>query len=191
MGAILDEGESAKPMSFWLKELLHDQVAACQYHIDLLTSWDAYAEHLTELCEALSGRRVALLLPEYVGLVLTGQLPEAQRSDLHGSILPASRRCCRALVELCESLAKRLQIYLQPGSVAVLDDDGLYLARLAVRPAGLPGQPGQADDDPLRTGAVAGLRRRLTKGIQRAAELAGHPLILLRQRCCWRTLAGR
>ena len=63
------------------------KVAACQYHIDLLTSWDAYAEHLTELCEDAAGQGAELLLlPEYAGLVLTGQLPETQRSDLHGSI---------------------------------------------------------------------------------------------------------
>ncbi|WP_342594484.1 nitrilase-related carbon-nitrogen hydrolase [Salinicola lusitanus] len=105
------------------------KVAACQYHIDLLTSWDAYAEHLTELCEAAAGQGAELLLlPEYAGLVLTGQLPEAQRSDLHGSIAGIQPLLPRWLA-LCESLAKRLQIHLQPGSVAVLDDDGLYRNR--------------------------------------------------------------
>ncbi|KFF50003.1 amidohydrolase [Gammaproteobacteria bacterium MFB021] len=105
------------------------KVAACQYHIDLLTSWDTYAEHLTELCEAAAGQGAELLLlPEYAGMVLTGQLPEAQRSDLHGSIVGIQALLPRWL-ELCESLANRLQIYLQPGSVAVRDNDGLYRNR--------------------------------------------------------------
>ena len=63
------------------------KVAACQYHIDLLPNWEAYADHLTALCEEAAGQGAdLLLLPEYAGLVLTGLLPEATRGDLHGSI---------------------------------------------------------------------------------------------------------
>jgi predicted amidohydrolase len=105
------------------------KLAACQYHIDLLETWDAYARHLTKLCEeaAQQGAQL-LLLPEYAGLVLSGQLPAEQRGDLQGSIagiqplLPAWR-------ELCEGLAKRLGVYLQPGSLPVLDSDGRYRNR--------------------------------------------------------------
>ncbi|KTT41620.1 amidohydrolase [Pseudomonas oryzihabitans] len=105
------------------------RLAACQYAIELLETWDAYAAHLTELCEeaAAEGSQL-LLLPEYAGLVLSGQLPAAERSDLQGSIagiqplLPAWR-------DLCEGLARRLQLYLQPGSLPVLDDDGRYRNR--------------------------------------------------------------
>ncbi|KTT57590.1 amidohydrolase [Pseudomonas oryzihabitans] len=105
------------------------RLAACQYAIELLETWDAYAAHLTELCEkaAAAGSQL-LLLPEYAGLVLSGQLPAAERSDLQGSIagiqplLPAWR-------DLCEGLAGRLQLYLQPGSLPVLDDDGRYRNR--------------------------------------------------------------
>lgn len=105
------------------------RLAACQYAIELLETWDAYAAHLTELCEeaAAEGSQL-LLLPEYAGLVLSGQLPAAARSDLQGSIagiqplLPAWR-------DLCEGLARRLQLYLQPGSLPVLDDDGRYRNR--------------------------------------------------------------
>ncbi|MGP0149654.1 carbon-nitrogen hydrolase family protein [Pseudomonas oryzihabitans] len=105
------------------------RLAACQYAIELLETWDAYAAHLTELCEeaAAEGSQL-LLLPEYAGLVLSGQLPPAARSDLQDSIagiqslLPAWR-------DLCEGLARRLQLYLQPGSLPVLDDDGWYRNR--------------------------------------------------------------
>ncbi|GAB7528904.1 carbon-nitrogen hydrolase family protein [Pseudomonas sp. 3A(2025)] len=104
-------------------------VAACQYHIDLLETWEAYATHLTELCEraARQGAQL-LLLPEYAGLVLTGQLPAAARSDLHASIVGIQPLLPRWL-QLCDDLARCLKIYLQPGSVAVLDDDGQYRNR--------------------------------------------------------------
>lgn len=105
------------------------KIAACQYHIDLFDTWDAYAEHLTALCEAAAGEGAELLLlPEYAGLVLSGQLPPAQRGDLQASIdgiqplLPAWRG-------LCADLARRLGVYLQPGSVAVRDADGQYRNR--------------------------------------------------------------
>lgn len=105
------------------------KVAACQYHIDLITSWEAYAAHLSALCEEAAGQGAELLLlPEYAGLVLTGQLTEAQRSDLHGSIAGIQPLLPQWLA-LCEALAKRLNIYLQNGSVAVLDDDGVYRNR--------------------------------------------------------------
>lgn len=105
------------------------RLAACQYAIELLDNWSAYAAHLTALCEeaAAEGSQL-LLLPEYAGLVLSGQLPPAERGDLQGSIagiqplLPAWRA-------LCEGLARRLQLYLQPGSLPVLDDDGRYRNR--------------------------------------------------------------
>lgn len=105
------------------------KLAACQYHIELLESWDAYAAHLTELCEEAAGHGAdLLLLPEYAGLVLSGQLSMAQRSDLHGSIAGIQALLPRWL-ELCESLARRLRVHLQPGSVAVQDEDGIYRNR--------------------------------------------------------------
>ena len=105
------------------------RLAACQYAIELLDTWDAYAAHLTSLCEeaAAEGSQL-LLLPEYAGLVLSGQLPPAERGDLQGSIagiqplIPAWRN-------LCESLARRLQLHLLPGSLPELDDDGHYRNR--------------------------------------------------------------
>ncbi|MCY1292627.1 N-carbamoylputrescine amidase [compost metagenome] len=104
-------------------------LAACQYHIDLLPTWDAYAAHLTALCEEAAGQGAQLLLlPEYAGLVLSGQLPEAERGDLQASIAGIQPLLPRWL-ELCEGLARRLGVYLQPGSLPVLDADGLYRNR--------------------------------------------------------------
>lgn len=105
------------------------RLAACQYAIELFEAWDAYARHLETLCsEAVDAGAQLLLLPEYAGLVLSGLLPASQRSDLNASIAGI-----QPLVEpwftLCEGLARRWGIYFQPGSIAVLDDDGHYRNR--------------------------------------------------------------
>ncbi|MDA7087264.1 carbon-nitrogen hydrolase family protein [Pseudomonas sp. SA3-5] len=105
------------------------KLAACQYHIDLLPSWDAYARHLTDLCEDAAGQGAQLLLlPEYAGLVLSGQLPAEQRGDLHASIA-GIQALLPAWIALCAGLAQRLGVYLQPGSLPVLDTDGCYRNR--------------------------------------------------------------
>lgn len=104
-------------------------LAACQYHIDLLETWDAYAEHLTSLCQQAAEQGAQLLLlPEYAGLVLSGQLPAAERSDLHASIAGIQPLVPRWLA-LCEQIARDCNVYLQPGSMPVLDDDGQYRNR--------------------------------------------------------------
>ncbi|UTW06867.1 carbon-nitrogen hydrolase family protein [Pseudomonas benzenivorans] len=105
------------------------RLAACQYHIDLLEDWQAYAEHLDGLCRDAAERGAQiLLLPEYAGLVLSGQLPDAQRGDLHASIA-GIQPLLPAWLELCEDLARRLGVYLQPGSLPVLGADGHYRNR--------------------------------------------------------------
>ena len=104
-------------------------LAACQYHIDLLETWDAYAEHLSSLCQQAAEQGAQLLLlPEYAGLVLSGQLPAAERSDLHASIAGIQPLVPRWLA-LCEQIARDCNVYLQPGSMPVLDDDGQYRNR--------------------------------------------------------------
>lgn len=105
------------------------RLAACQYAIELHETWEAYADHLQGLCaEAVEASARLLLLPEYAGLVLSGQLSAEQRGDLKASIAGI-----QPLIEpwkaLCESLARRWGIYLQPGSVPVQDSDGRYRNR--------------------------------------------------------------
>ena len=104
-------------------------LAACQYHIDLLETWDAYAEHLSTLCQQAAEQGAQLLLlPEYAGLVLSGQLPAVERSDLHASIAGIQPLLPRWLA-LCEQIARDCNVYLQPGSIPVLDNDGQYRNR--------------------------------------------------------------
>lgn len=105
------------------------RVAACQYAIELHETWEAYADHLQGLCaEAVEAGARLLLLPEYAGLVLSGQLTPEQRGDLTASIAGI-----QPLIEpwkaLCAGLAKRWGIYLQPGTLPVLDSDGAYRNR--------------------------------------------------------------
>ncbi|MFV3405636.1 carbon-nitrogen hydrolase family protein [Pseudomonas sp. NY15463] len=105
------------------------RVAACQYAIELHEHWDVYAAHLEGLCaEAAQQGGQLLLLPEYAGLVLSGQLPVAERGDLKACIAGIQPLIAPWLA-LCEGIARRLGVYLQPGSVPVLDADGYYRNR--------------------------------------------------------------
>lgn len=105
------------------------RLAACQYAIERHETWDAYAAHLQGLCaEAVAAGAQLLLLPEYAGLVLSGQLPAEQRSDLRGSIA-GIQPLITLWLELCEGIARRLGVYLQAGSAPVLDPDGRYRNR--------------------------------------------------------------
>lgn len=105
------------------------RLAACQYAIDLYLDWQSYQNHLEQLCQqAVDAQAQLLLLPEYAGMVLTGQLADAERSDLHLSIAAIQPLVGRWWA-LGESLARRHQLYLQPGSVPVRDPDGRYRNR--------------------------------------------------------------
>lgn len=105
------------------------RLAACQYAIELHETWEAYAEHLQGLCaEAVEAGAQLLLLPEYAGLVLSGQLPPERRSDLKGSIA-GIQPLVEPWMALCEGIARRWGIYLQPGSLPVREADGRYRNR--------------------------------------------------------------
>lgn len=115
-------------------------LAACQYKIDLIEDWSAYETHLSSLVsQAVEQGAELLLLPEYAGLVLAGQLPPETRSDLHGSIAGIQPLIPRWMA-LCENLARKHAITLQPGSIPVLDPDGHYRNRAPLfGPQGLIG----------------------------------------------------
>lgn len=105
------------------------KLAACQYAIELIETWETYEAHLTTLVEEAVGQGAQLLLlPEYAALALTGQLDATTRSDLHGSIA-GIQPLIPAWLELCETLAAKHRIVFQPGSAPVLDPDGQYRNR--------------------------------------------------------------
>ena len=95
------------------------RLAASQYAIELIETWEAYAAHLSAIVrEAKENGAELLLLPEYSAMTLTGQLPPAARSDLHRSI-EEIQPLIPSWVELCEELARQHQILFQPGSAPV------------------------------------------------------------------------
>lgn len=115
--------------------------AACQYAIELIESWDAYAAHLEALAaEAAGAGAELLLLPEYAAMTLTGLLPAAERGDLHASIAGIQPLIPRWL-ELSEAIARRHKVHFCPGSAPVRDADGLFRNRAFLfGPGGLLGQ---------------------------------------------------
>ncbi|MBY4678575.1 carbon-nitrogen hydrolase family protein [Marinobacterium arenosum] len=105
------------------------KLAACQYAIELFEDWHAYQRHLCTLVEqAVAEGAELLLLPEYAAMALTGQLEPAVRSDLQDSISSMQALIPRWF-ELCQALARKHRIWFCPGSVPVLDDDGIYRNR--------------------------------------------------------------
>lgn len=105
------------------------RIAACQYAIELHESWEAYARHLEALCAEAAERGAQLLvLPEYAGLVLSGQLAPALRGDLLASI-EGIQPLLQDWRALCIGIAAKLGVYLQPGSLPVRDADGRYRNR--------------------------------------------------------------
>lgn len=105
------------------------RVAACQYSIDLIETWDAYAHSLMTLCREASERGAKLLvLPEYSAMVLSGQLPPDVRADVRASF-DAMQPLLPRWIELCGEIARSLDIYLVNGSAPVLDTDGEYRNR--------------------------------------------------------------
>ncbi|AMD60585.1 carbon-nitrogen hydrolase family protein [Rhizobium pusense] len=105
------------------------RLAASQYAIELIETWEAYTAHLSAVVrEAKSEGAELLLLPEYSAMTLTGQLPPDIRSDLHRSI-EEIQPMIPSWVELCEELARQHQILFQPGSAPVKDPDGKFRNR--------------------------------------------------------------
>jgi len=105
------------------------RLAASQYAIELIETWEAYVTHLSAIVrEAKEKGAELLLLPEYSAMVLTGQLSPDARSDLHRSI-EEIEPLIPSWVELCEELARQHQILFQPGSAPVKDPDGKFRNR--------------------------------------------------------------
>jgi predicted amidohydrolase len=92
------------------------RVAACEYPVEFLTSWEEWSGKLKRLCVAAaeSGARL-LVFPEYASMELACLLSESQRSDLLESI-----RTLQPLrsdfVSVHQALAKELDVTILAGS---------------------------------------------------------------------------
>jgi len=105
------------------------RLAACQYAIELHETWDAYADHLQRSCaDAVEAGARLLLLPENAGLVISCSLPAEQRGDLKASIA-GIQPLIEPWLALCEGIARRWGVHLQPGSLPVQGSDGYYRNR--------------------------------------------------------------
>lgn len=100
-------------------------VAAAQYPVDRLASFDDYAAKLTRWIEdaAAGGARLAVF-PEYGGMELTA-LDPATVADLHGSIAALTPLVGR-IDELHATLAARHGIHICAASLPVREADGRY-----------------------------------------------------------------
>nr|WP_316654929.1 carbon-nitrogen hydrolase family protein [uncultured Gellertiella sp.] len=135
-------------------------VAACQYSIDLIETFDDYARHLMSLCRDAADQGAKLLvLPEYSAVVLTGQMHPETRADIRASF-DAMQPMLPRWIELCAEIARSLDVYLVNGSAPVLDPDGHYRNRSwFFGPEGLIGTqdklimtPGERDEWQMKGG---------------------------------------
>jgi len=63
------------------------RIAACEYPVEFLSSFDAWREKLRRLCTAAVSHGATLLVfPEYAAVELTALLPPEVRADLPGSL---------------------------------------------------------------------------------------------------------
>ena len=104
-------------------------VAAVQYPIEFVGSWERYAAKLTRLvAEAAEHGGQILALPEYASLELASTFPKQIYSSLPAQI-DALQQCLPGYLELHRDLARKHGVYLLAGSYPVRVEDGGYRNR--------------------------------------------------------------
>jgi predicted amidohydrolase len=92
------------------------RVAACEYPVEFLSSWQEWLEKLRRLCRAAADAGAKLLVfPEYAAMELTSLLPEHQRKDL-GAGLHALQPMREDFLEAHRTLAGELGVSILAGS---------------------------------------------------------------------------
>lgn len=100
------------------------RIAACQYHFNA-DDTNHYPKKMEELAaEAKQQGADLLLLPEYFG-ILSGDQACKNDKDLFASMQPELVN----LLALFRQLAQRYEIYIQPGTTLVTNDDDQYVNR--------------------------------------------------------------
>lgn len=104
-------------------------VAAAQYGVEFLASWQSYADKMTYLVEeaAAQGARV-LVFPEYACLELASLFPAETYTNLHKQLV-ALQELLPNYLHLHRTLAQRYKVYLVASSFPVQLDDGSYRNR--------------------------------------------------------------
>lgn len=102
------------------------RIAACQYPIEYLGSWDAYCAKLERLVAEAAGQGAKILLfPEYASMELASLLPESAQRDL-GQQLEQLQDRVADFRSLHAGLARRHGVYLVAGSFPVRVAEGRY-----------------------------------------------------------------
>lgn len=105
------------------------RVAACQYPIEFLASWDAYEGKLRRLAAEAAGNGARLLVfPEYASLELSSLLSDEVRRSLPGQLASLQDLLPRFLA-LHAALAQEHRVYLLGGSFPARESDGSYRNR--------------------------------------------------------------
>jgi len=101
-------------------------VAAAQYPVGELETWEAFVAKLTHWCrEAAAGGAQLLVFPEYASMELASLFEAPLRADLHGQIA-AMQPLLPRWQALHRELAGQFGVYILGGSFPVRMDDGRY-----------------------------------------------------------------
>lgn len=104
------------------------RIAACEYPVERVTSFAAWKEKLTTLCQsAASAGATLLVFPEYAAVELTALLTDAGRQDLSGS-LRALQPFSDDFLAAHQSLAQSLGVTILAGSFP-WEVDGRFVNR--------------------------------------------------------------
>ncbi|HYB10838.1 MAG TPA: carbon-nitrogen hydrolase family protein [Alphaproteobacteria bacterium] len=102
------------------------RIAAAQYPIELLASWDAYRMKLESWVGEAAGNGAELLLfPEYGGMELASLLDENSRGDLKASI-EGMKQFVEPFLELHAELARRYGVHIAAASLPVGNSVGQF-----------------------------------------------------------------
>lgn len=102
------------------------RVTTTQYSFDNFSDFNAYANKLENIVKNVKEQGSQLvLLPEYVGLELFSLLHESELTKQ----LEKLQTYIPQLLKLWQELAKKYQIYLQPGTTIVAVNDEFYCNR--------------------------------------------------------------
>ncbi|MEZ5824020.1 MAG: carbon-nitrogen hydrolase family protein [Geminicoccaceae bacterium] len=95
------------------------RIAAAQYPIDRLPSFDAWCHKISQWCERAAGTDAELLVfPEYAGMELAGLLDDAEAGDLRASIRGMQAYIADACLHHAH-LARQYGVHILQGSLPV------------------------------------------------------------------------
>lgn len=105
------------------------RVAACQYPLETLASFDAFAHKQSLILHQAKqqGAQIAVL-PEYLALELAGFMPESTRTDLVASLY-ALQNYWPQWQALYQQLAQQLNLWICAGTFLVAAEAGRYFNR--------------------------------------------------------------